>query len=189
MSVTTRTATRVFRTVDATSEAAARVGEVLLVAIAAMLFCEVVLRYVFLAPTKWTHDVSIVAQIWMTYLGMALVLRRRQLIRITAAIALMGPVGRRLVEGFTLAVIAAFSLVAVIYGFDVIMDSIRMGRRQPTMLAMPQWIGEAPVILGFAMLFVQAVCDLIRLPMRPPPDFAAHDELASDDSELTRVPR
>ena len=174
----TEGAARLFRAVDAISTVAARVGEVLLVAIAAMLFCEVVLRYVFLAPTKWTHDVSIVAQIWMTYLGMALVLRRCQLIRITAMIGLIGATGKRLVEAFSLVVIAAFCLVAVIYGLDVIVDSIRLGRRQPTMLAMPQWIGEAPVILGFALLFVQALCDLIRLPARPVPDFAAHDEMA-----------
>lgn len=127
-----------------------------------MLFFEVVARYIFNAPTIWTQDVAVACQVWFTYMGMAYALRQRQLIRITAIVSLAGPTGRKVLEGFALLVIAAFSVVAVVYGWDVVADSIRLGRRQPTMLEMPNWIAELPVVLGFLLLGIQAVADLIR---------------------------
>ncbi|WP_420392335.1 TRAP transporter small permease [Acuticoccus sp.] len=167
--------------VDAVSGLAARVSDVLVVLIAIMLAYEVGARYLFLAPTKWTHDVSIVLQIWLTYLGMAFVLRQRDMIRITALIALLGPNGRRIIEAVSLVAILAFCVVAFLAAWDVVRDSLALGRRQPTMLAMPNWIGEVPVIVGFALLFLQALCDLVRLPFRPAPTFAPPTELPDDE--------
>ena len=160
------------RWIDAVGAACARLGEVLVAAIAVMLCFEVVARYVFNAPTIWAQDIAIVCQVWFTYLGMAYVLRQRQLIRITALLALAGPMLRRLAEGLALLVILAFSLIAVIYGWDIVMDSIRLGRRQPTMLELPNWIGEIPVVVGFAMLALQALIELVRLPFAPAPVFS-----------------
>jgi TRAP-type C4-dicarboxylate transport system permease small subunit len=146
-----------------------------------MLFLEVVARYIFNAPTIWTQDVAITCQVWMTYLGMAYVLRQRQLIRIVAIASLFGPRMRKALEGFSLLVIIAFGMVAVVYGGDMVADSIRLGRRQPTMLEMPNWITELPVVIGFAFLSLQAVADLIRLPFRPAPDFNAGAEHAVEE--------
>lgn len=153
-----------------------RLGDVLLVAITAMLTYEVVARYVFLAPTEWTQDVAVTLQIWFTYLGMALVLRQRQMIRISAFLAISGARVRYLLEALALLVIGAFSLVAMIKGYDMMMDSIDLGRRQPTMLALPNWIAELPIVVGFALLFLQSLVDLIRLPFGPPPTFSAGGE-------------
>lgn len=163
---------RVLSAVDKTADFCARVGQVIVVLIAVMLFYEVVARYVFLAPTGWTQDVAVTGQVWLTYLGMAFVLRHRELIRITAVLSMFGPGVRKGLEGFSLIVIIAFSGIAVYYGSDIVADSIRLGRRQPTMLEMPNWISELPVIVGFALLGVQGLADLIRLPFRPAPEFS-----------------
>lgn len=170
-----------FAGVDRIAGGCALLGDVLVVAIALMLFFEVIARYVFNAPTIWTQDVAIAFQVWFTYLGMAYVLRQRQLIRITALASMAGPTGRKVLEGFALIVIAAFSMMAVFYGWEMVADSIRLGRRQPTMLEMPNWMGELPVVLGFGLLAVQAVADLTRLPFRPAPDFGAGGEHAAEE--------
>lgn len=156
-------------------------GDILVVLIALMLFMEVTARYVFNAPTIWTQDVSVALQVWFTYLGMAYVLRQHQLIRITAILALLGPGARRVLEGFSLLVILAFCVIAVLFGWDVVADSIRLGRRQPTMLEMPNWMAELPVVLGFALLGVQAAADLVRLPFRPAPAFTPGGEHAVEE--------
>ena len=162
--------------VDRLSTAFGRIGDVLLVAIAAMLTYEVIARYVFLAPTEWTQDVAVTLQIWFTYLGMALVLRQRQMIRISAFLSIAGPHIRYVLEGVALVVIGSFSLIALFKGYDMIMDSIALGRRQPTMLALPNWIAELPIVVGFALLFLQSLIDLVRLPFGPPPTFSAGGE-------------
>ncbi|MEX0695866.1 MAG: TRAP transporter small permease, partial [Rhodospirillales bacterium] len=150
----------------------ARAGEIVIVLIAGMMFYEVVARYVFLSPTGWTQDVAVTAQVWFTYMGMAYVLRKRELIRITAVLVKLGPGMRKILEGFSLIVICAFCVIATVYGTDTVLDSIRLGRRQPTMLEMPNWISELPVIVGFFLLGVQSFVELIRLPFRPAPEFS-----------------
>ncbi|WP_142846767.1 TRAP transporter small permease [Telmatospirillum sp. J64-1] len=171
----------VLAAVDAISTACMWLGYGLVIAITCALFYEVVARYVFLAPTMWAQDLSITAQIWFTYLGMAYVLRRREMIRITAVAALLGPTGRRIVEAFALLSILAFSLMAVYFAWGVIADSLRLGRRQPTMLELPNWIAEIPVLLGFALLALQALAELIRLPFQPAPDFSPGGEHAVEE--------
>ena len=165
-----------FKWIDRLSNLFGRLGDVLLVAIAAMLTYEVIARYIFLAPTEWTQDVAVTLQIWFTYLGMALVLRQRQMIRISAFLSIAGPRIRYVLEGVALVVIGSFSLIALFKGYDMIMDSIALGRRQPTMLALPNWIAELPIVVGFALLFLQSLIDLVRLPFGPPPTFSAGGE-------------
>ena len=63
-----------------------------------MITYEVVMRYVFLAPTIWAEELSRFFQIWATYIAAAYVLRHRQLIAITILVNRLGPLGRRLAE-------------------------------------------------------------------------------------------
>ena len=116
-----------------------------------------------LVHTAWQKD---------AYLGMAFVLRHREMIRITAVPSWLGPRVRKLMDAFSLIVIVAFSVMAVYYASSVVADSIRIGRRQPTMLEMPNWISELPVVIGFALLAVQGCAELVRLPFRPAPEFS-----------------
>lgn len=179
-------ANRVMSAVDWTADISARAGEILIVLIAAMMFYEVVARYVFSAPTGWTQDVAVTAQVWFTYMGMAYVLRHRELIRITAVLVKIGPIPRKVLEGFSLSVICAFCVIAIVYGTDTVLDSIRLGRRQPTMLEMPNWISEVPVIVGFFLLGLQGLAELIRLPFRPAPEFSfegAAEHALSEDNQ------
>src|SRR5690554_136618 len=127
--------------VDRASELLGRIGDVLIVLITVLLTYEVVARYVFSAPTKWTQDVSTLMQVWFTFLGMALVLRKREMIRITAILAIAPAWVRYLFEAIALIVILVFSVVAASKGYDMMQDSLRLGRRQPTMMAFPNWVG------------------------------------------------
>ncbi|MEA3250670.1 MAG: TRAP transporter small permease [Pseudomonadota bacterium] len=169
--------------VDRLAEGLARLGDLLVVIIALILFGEVVARYGFSAPTIWTQDIAVTLQVWFTYLGMAYVLRSRQLIRITAVVVLLGPRLRRWAEGFALVVILLFSLLATVYGWGIVSESISAGRRQPTILELPNWIAELPVVVGFALLALQSLAELLRLPSRPPPTFNPGGEHAVKDDD------
>ncbi len=164
------------RVMDGVAEACGHLGNVMVISIAVMLTYEVVARYVFAAPTQWTQDIAVTMQIWFTYLGMALTLKQRQMIRITAFLSIAPSWMRYLLEGLALLIIAAFSAVAMVKGFDMLIDSIRLSRRQPTMLALPNWVAEIPIVLGFTFLLLQACADLIRLPFGPAPNFSPGGE-------------
>jgi len=175
------------RWVDALAEAFGRIGDVMVILIAVMLTYEVIARYVFVAPTQWTQDVATTLQIWFTYLGMAMVLRSRQMIRISALLAISPSWLRYVLEAVALFIVAAFSVVAMVKGFDMMWDSIVLGRRQPTMISLPNWIAELPIVVGFSLLFLQSVCDLIRLPFGPAPSFSPGGEHDLDSESEQRT--
>lgn len=178
----------VLRAADALSGLACRAGDVMLVAIMLMLVYEVTARYVFLAPTRWTQTVSTTLMIWLTFLAMAMSLRNRHMIRITTLLGNASPMMRRVAEAFSLIVIGGFAVLAFALCLDAMIESYNTGRRQPTMLRMPNWIAELPIVAGFALLALQALADLIRLPFRPAPEFigAPEQELASTEAGLEK---
>lgn len=165
------------RAIDRVASACNTLGVYMLVFVTAALSYEAIARYAFHAPTQWTQDVSTTLQVWFTYLGMALVLRQGQMIRITAVLAIAPRWLLYLLEALALLVVTGFSCVALLKGWDMLLDSIRLGRRQPTMLALPNWISEIPIVVGFGLLALQALAQLIRLPFGPPPSFQSDAEM------------
>jgi TRAP-type C4-dicarboxylate transport system permease small subunit len=118
---------------------------------------------------------------------MAMVLRSRQMIRISALLAISPSWLRYVLEAVALFIVAAFSVVAMVKGFDMMWDSIVLGRRQPTMISLPNWIAELPIVVGFSLLFLQSVCDLIRLPFGPAPSFSPGGEHDLDSESEQRT--
>ena len=130
--------------------------------IGGIIVFEVVARYVFLSPTVWGEEMSRFLQIWATYLAAAYVLHRRKLIAIDVVVSRMAPWLQRLLESCALLVIMIFCLVACLYGADIAIESIRVGRATSTMLAVPSWMTEIAIPIGFGLMFVQALAELYR---------------------------
>lgn len=153
--------------IDRVSDACGRVAAWLFFAIGLLITAEVISRYVFNAPTPWTEDVSQALQIWATYLAAAFVLRHRDLIVIEVFIARMGPGRRRLADTVSLLAILVFALFAVVYGYAIVAESVAQNRHASTMLGLPRWITEAAIPVGFTVLSLQALVELVRLWVRP----------------------
>ena len=131
-------------------------------AIGGMITYEVVARYLFNAPTIWAEEMSRFFQIWATYLAMAALLQGRGLIRITLLVDQLGSNSRRLAEIFSLLVIGIFSVVAAWYGLVILAESIAQGRATSTMLAVPRWATESAIPIGFGILTLQCLVEIIR---------------------------
>lgn len=132
-------------------------------AVGAMITYEVVARYVFRSPTIWAEEMSRFFQIWATYLAAGYVLRHRELITIEVLTIHLAPPMRRLTETGALAVIMLFCTVAVYYGADTMLESIRLGRATATMLTVPLWMTELAIPFGFGVLLLQAFVELVRV--------------------------
>lgn len=140
--------------------------------IGAVLTYDVIARFLFHAPTAWAADVSIIMQIWVVYAGMAYVLKEGSLIRITAFVRLAPPFWRKVAEAFSLLVIGFFAVLMLSESIGIVTESIAQGRRAPTMIETPMWVPEIAIPIGFSLLLLQVIADLIRLPGRPAPEFA-----------------
>ncbi|MCZ4287716.1 TRAP transporter small permease [Hoeflea alexandrii] len=135
------------------------VASALFVAIGVMISYEVVMRYVFLAPTSWTEEMARFFLIWAVYMSAAHLLHKRELISITVIQDKMSPRWRLASEFLTLIWIAAFSVVAVYYGVVTVNESVQIGRKTASMLSVPQWLTEISIPIGFALLFIQCLVE------------------------------
>ncbi len=149
--------------IDRISETCGKLAAWLFFVIAVMITWEVVSRYVFLAPTIWAEEMSQFFQIWATYLAAGYVLKHRELITIDAVVLLMPWRMQWFMNLFKLLIIAVFCLVAVYYGIEILLESIRIGRATSTMLSVPKWMTESAIPVGFSILLLQTFAEIVRL--------------------------
>lgn len=148
------------------------VASALLAATGLMLTFEVASRYCFditicgqilgLRPTIWAMELSQFCLIWGSLLPMAWLLHVRRHIAVDAVIDLLPEGARRVVEATAMLIVAVFSIVVTLYGWDICWDSFISGRTTGTILDMPSWWVEAAIPLGFALLFAQSLIEAIR---------------------------
>lgn len=151
-----------FQHIDRVSSLCARLSAWLFFIIGGIIVFEVVARYVFLSPTIWGEEMSRFLQIWATYLAAAFVLQQRKLIAIDVLINKTPPLVQKILEASALLFMMLFCAVACIWGSLIVIDSIMVGRATSTMLAVPSWMTEIAIPIGFGLMFIQAVVELCR---------------------------
>lgn len=139
------------------------IGAVLMAATGAMLTYEVIARYFFIKPTVWAAELSQLCLIWGCLLAMAHLLTLRRHITVNAVTSLL-PRGAQVVcAAISLIFVIVFSCIVAFWGFDIFYDSFERGRTTGSILNLPIAISEASVPVGFALLALQGVVELIRL--------------------------
>jgi len=148
--------------IDTVADFCSKVSAWLFFIIGGMIVYEVVARYVFLAPTSWSEEMSRFFQIWATYLAAAAILRQRKLIAIDVFYLKMPRGMQLLCDLLSLAIIMIFSAVACYHGMAIVIDSIQIGRSSSGMLAVPLWLTEIAIPIGFGLLLLQALAEMLR---------------------------
>jgi TRAP-type C4-dicarboxylate transport system permease small subunit len=105
----------------------------LMLALTGVVLWAVAARYFFNAPPSWSEEVPRVAFLWMTYIAIAVAVRRGQSLRITLLIDRLGPLARLWLEMFMHA--AIFVMLAFLFWHNLPVIELNRGSR---MLA-TQW--------------------------------------------------
>ena len=151
------------RIIDRVGAALGRASEWLFVATGAMLTWEVSARYVFNAPTVWAAELSQLAMAAGVFFALGDLQRRRRHISVHLLREKLSPRGRSIADAFALLVVAAFSAAVVFYGAKIAWGSFSSGSTSGTILNLPKWWGEAAMPVGFFLLLVQTLAELIRV--------------------------
>ena len=149
--------------VTSLSQAACALGAILLAATGVMLTYEVVARYFFIRPTIWAAELSQLCLIWGCLLAMAYLLTLRRHITVNAITTLLPPAAQKLCAAIALLIVIVFSAIVAFWGFDIFFDSFMRGRTTGSLLNLPVWIAEASVPVGFGLLALQGIVELIQL--------------------------
>lgn len=139
------------------------VAAALFVATGVMLTYEVVARYFFTRPTIWAAELSQMSLIWGSLLAMAWALGARRHIRVTAITGLLGRGPQMVLEVMAMIAVAVFSIIVAWKGWAIFYDSFERGRTTGSLLNLPSWVTELSIPVGFALLFAQAIVEVIRV--------------------------
>lgn len=151
------------RVVDTLSEVAGKTAAWLFFLIGLFITYEVVMRYVFVAPTIWVDEISRILQIWSAYLAGAYVVKHHEMVTIDIFLTDPNTLGRRLAE--TLGVIMLFIVTgtATYYGFQLWLKSTLAGHTTDSFLAPPKWLTHSSVWVGCTLMFLQGIVEFWRI--------------------------
>lgn len=160
--------------IDKLSELTGKLSAWMLFAVGFFVTYEVVMRYVFTAPTIWVDEVSRIFQIWATFLASAYVLKHRELIVIDLFFKQTESLSRKLVETLSLIIIVGFCAVAVKFGFDLWLKATLAGHTTDSFLAPPKWLTHGSIWVGLALLLLQALAEIVKVWTVGVPELDAH---------------
>ena len=143
-----------------------------------MLAYDVTMRYLFVAPTVWSEEISRLCLVWGTWLAAAILLHHRQHISITMLTDRLPLSVRRIQETLVLLFIAGVAATVVWYGAPLAFDSFERGRTTGSMLNISKVWSEMAVPVGCALLCLQAVAEALRTLAHGPRQTMADADLA-----------
>jgi len=125
-----------------------------LLAIAIVVFVNVVMRYGFAASTMWTEELTRYTIIWITFVGGSVCARENYHPKIEALVVRI-PANMRWTITLTIAITAVlFSAAMTIYGWQLVSSAFTTGHVTPTGLA-PMFIPLIGLPLGGALMTIR----------------------------------
>lgn len=140
-----------------------RFAAALVLAVMAMIVCDVFGRYVFSRPLPWVYDlVSIYVMNVVLYFMVSEVLRTQSHIELDLEIRLLPPRAWSILQAIAwLAVAAALALTTWI-AFGSMRESWAKGEVHPGLYEWPVWVEKASVALGLALLTLRILVRCAR---------------------------
>lgn len=151
------------RLVHAISLAAALIAAAILLFVFVIVQYEVVMRYVFNAPTYWTNEISTYAIAWVGFLGAGYILRIGQQLEIDIVTIRIGSGARRWLGTTTDLLAAVFCGLIAKLSYDFVEVSKLMLASSASELDVPLWIPYLTLPIGFAILTLEL---LVRIAVR-----------------------
>ncbi|USG60334.1 TRAP transporter small permease [Sneathiella marina] len=130
---------------------------------------EVVMRYVFNAPTIWVEEISRMLLLWGIFTASAFVLYNNDLIRINMLLAVLPDPLRRVMDIVAYVFIFGFAAFIAWWGGVIALDVWTTNETTGSMLNIPLWWSEIVIPIGFGLLAVQCVVEIIRKFIDPRP--------------------
>lgn len=129
---------------------------------AALLFVNVVLRYVFLAPISWAEEVTIYLMIWIVFIGSSAIVRQRAHLAIDLVLNMLNPKGRRALMFVAVAATLLFFCVFIYYSGMHTLRIFSSGQVTPNLQA-PMWLTYLAMPVGGSLMLLRSMQVLFLL--------------------------
>lgn len=128
---------------------------------------DVIVRYLFNAPSIWVSEVAVYLVQIMVFLPMGLLVTENTHVRATLLTDRLSTAMQARLDRFSLLMIAVFAAFIVWLGGSYTAHAWKQGQLSPTLLAVPLWIPNALIPLGGLLLLVSALGRLVTGPQPP----------------------
>lgn len=150
------------RAVDWFNEHFGRLVAMLVLALVGLVVMEVVLRYVFAAPTIWGTELITFLFAGMIMLGGGYTLLHRDHVNVDILHSQLSPRGRAVADSLTGGFALLYCGVLFHYTASVALDALATGRTTGTDWNPPLFPVMLSLPIGAALLFLQALAKLVR---------------------------
>lgn len=142
----------------------------------ALIFAQVVGRYVFSSAPSWTEEMARYIHIFQVWIGASYAVKKRQHIRIEAFIDLFRGTSRKIIE--TLALIIWFGLAVFLafFGTQLVLASFQNGQITPAM-QIPMWLPFLAIPIGGAGMALRLVQQFIMI-------WRTNDDVPSEEVQV-----
>ncbi len=120
-----------------------------------ILTYEVVVRYVFNAPTIWVQETSTYLYMWTMLAAASYTLQTRKHVHVDLLIDRLPARPKALLEAATSAVGMLFCAIVSVQAYEMIAATVRFGKVSATPLRVPLWIPQSALLMGFVLLTFQ----------------------------------
>ncbi|MHB0766306.1 TRAP transporter small permease subunit [Stutzerimonas sp. NM35] len=151
-------------------EALSRLGgvsAVILLIVAMVVMCQMILmRYLFRAPTIWQTEVVVFAATAAIFIGAPYVLMKKGHVGVDVIELMLSPPNRRRMQCLGAVLGLTFCLLMSAASGIYVYEAWEGGWTTPTIAAIPLWIPATPMLVGFCLLCLQYVVELMKM-IRP----------------------
>ncbi len=152
---------------DSLNRASGVVAGICILAIATFVTYEVVLRFVFNAPTEWVNEVSVYLGLISAFLGFAPALASGKHISVDLVISKLSPETNKVLKLLVSLLGLLFSIVFLITSLEMTLNAYRLNMLSVSTLRIPLFIPQMALPIGFALLSIQFVANLLTLDQVP----------------------
>lgn len=152
-------------------------GAAIAVVMAVAITYSVVMRYVLNTPQVWTDELMGYLMVALVMFGLGETVRRGDHINVDLITARFGPSGQRLARAWGLVAMIAVAVVLLERSWDMVAFSRMVDLLSEGYLAMPVWIPQSSLLVGFSLMILASANQLVRLAFgldAPPERDTAH---------------
>ena len=149
------------------SRIGAVLAEICLVLLLALVFNEVIARYVFNKPTLYSVELSEYLLIFVAFMAAGWVLQKDRHVRMHSVITLMPPTVQRALDIFTSIIVLLFCAILVWQGAKASIVAFRGDYHSSSLLNVPLWMPYAIIPTGALLLALQMLVRIVNLCKTP----------------------
>lgn len=152
-------------------------GGLLLGIMVAVIFLQIIARYVFGASLSWSEELARYCFIWLTFLTLGAVVVKAQHIVIDSFTSRLPKHAQRVWELILQMIIVVLNIIIMVYGVILIIRMASLGQTSAA-LQLPMWVVYAALPVGLALASLRAVqvgLAIWRIPSDNHNDFTAEE--------------